>query len=133
MINISVEIRIFFRFEDSVDYRQLADFFCLEVVRIIEHFTVAVTEDIGREPTVHTQHTGFEHRSQYGFHQCLTTLEVFTGDRYILLFREFPHSRSIHTQVRSTHYERSVFCNSSIRVTHTRRNHVCIVFLHCFL
>ena len=53
MINISVEIRIFFRFEDSVDYRQLADFFCLEVVRIIKHFTVAVTEDIGREPTVH--------------------------------------------------------------------------------
>ena len=133
MVNVSIEIRIFFRFEDGVDYRQLTNFFCLKVVRIIQHFTVTVTEDVGREPTVHTQHTSLEHRSQYGFHQCLTALEVFTGDRNILLFREFPHGRSIYTQVRSTHHKRSIFCDSSVCITHTRRDNFCVVIFHCFL
>ena len=132
MINVSVEIRIFFGFKDRVDYRQFADFFCLEVVRIIKHFAVAVTENVGREPAVHTQHTGLEHRSQYGFHQCLTALEVFSCDRYILLLGEFPHSRSVYTQVRSTHYERSAFCDSSVCIAHTRRDHFCVVVLHRF-
>ena len=133
MINVSIEVRIFLRFEDSVDYWQLTNFLCLEVVRIVQYFTVTITQDVSREPAVHTQHTGLEHRCQYCFHQCLTALEVFSWNRYILLFREFPHCRSIYTQVRSTHYKRSIFCNSSICITHTRRDNFCIVIFHCFL
>ena len=36
-----VQIREFFRFKDIVNNRQFADFFCLEVFRLVKNFTVA--------------------------------------------------------------------------------------------
>ena len=131
MIYITVQIGEFFGFEDIVDNGQLADFFGLEVFRLVKHFTVTITQDIGREPSAYTQHTGLEHRSKYSFHQSLTALEVFTGNRHIHFLGEFPHSRSIYAQVRSTHDERSTFCDCSVSVAHARRNNFRIVFLHC--
>ena len=133
MINITVQVRIFLRFEDIVDNRQLADLFCLEVLRLVEYLAVTVTQNIRREPAAYTQHTGLEHRSKHRLHQSLATLEVLTGNGHIHFLGEFPHSRSIHTQIRSTHNKRSAFCNGSICIAHTRRDNFSIVFLHCLL
>ena len=46
MINITVQVWIFLRFEDIVDNRQLADLFCLEVLRLVKYLTVTVTQNI---------------------------------------------------------------------------------------
>jgi hypothetical protein len=47
VVNVAVKIGELLRLEDVVDNRELADLFSLEVLRLVEHLTVTVTEDIG--------------------------------------------------------------------------------------
>lgn len=47
VIEIAIELRILLRFENLFDDRQFADFLGLEVFRLVQNFSVAITQNIG--------------------------------------------------------------------------------------
>ena len=133
MIDIAIEVGELLRLEDVVDNRQLAHLLRLEVLGLVEHLAIAIAQNVGREPSAHTQHTRLEHRRQHGLHQRLSALEVLACDGHIHLLGELPHGRCVHAEVGSTHHERSALGNGRISITHARRDHFRIVLLHSLL
>ena len=103
----------------------------MEVSGFVEHETVAVTEDVGREPTCKAEATSTDDGSKTGLNECLTCLEVFTGDRHFGLFSEFPHCRDVDSCVRSTHDEGSAFSQCCVSVAHRRSDVLFVVGFHC--
>ena len=102
----------------------------MEVSRFVEHETVAVTEDVGREPTAQAEATSAEDWRETALNECLASLEVLTCNRQLGFFCEFPHSRDVNCSVRSTHDERSTFLKSSVSIAHRRSDVLAVVSLH---
>src|ERR1051326_3034710 len=74
--------------------RMLVEYHPLRPSRwIVEHFAIAVAEDVGRIPSAQAEQTGFECRSQYAFDQGLPGLEILATDRGFVFAREFQHHR----------------------------------------
>jgi hypothetical protein len=71
-----------------LEHAELADLFGLEAVGVIEHLTVAVTEDVGREPAPEPEQARLQTRRQDGLHQRLAGLEVLARNRCLRLARE---------------------------------------------
>ena len=56
--DVAVQLRVLLRLEDMLQYAELRLFLGLEVIRIIQHFAVAVAEeDVGRVPSCHAKLT----------------------------------------------------------------------------
>src|SRR5262245_7638347 len=76
-----VEIRIELRLEDVVENRLLALFLGLERLGVVEHFAVAIAEDVGRVPAVHAKEPRLETRRDDRLDQRLPGLEILAGER----------------------------------------------------
>jgi hypothetical protein len=50
VIHLAVQLRIEVRLQDRLEHAELAYFLALEAVGLVEHFAVAVPQNIGREP-----------------------------------------------------------------------------------
>ena len=62
-------------------HRQLRLFLGLERAGIVEHFAVAVAEDVGGEPAAQAEHARLEAGREDGLHQRLAGLVVLAADR----------------------------------------------------
>ena len=75
------QIRIEVRLEDVVEHRLLALFLRLERLGIVEHFSVAVAEDVRRVPSVDANQTRLEAGRDDRLDQRLAGLQILAGDR----------------------------------------------------
>ena len=89
----------------------------LEGARIVQHFAVAVAQNVGREPAVHAQHARLQAGRDQGLHEGLAGLEVLAADRNAAVARQFEQRRRIRRQVRravgigNAHFQRGVGVN----------------------
>ena len=90
----------------------------MEVGRLIEHESVAVAKDVGREPATESKVTHLQYRSKTTLDERLSRLEVLAGDRQLLFLGQLPHRRNVDGGVGGSHDERSVFLQGSIGVAH---------------
>ena len=133
IVTMTIEIWLSFWFQDCLKSREFTYLLGMEISWFIENETITVAENIGREPAIQAETTGTDDRSETTLDKSLTCLEVLTGDRHLGLLCEFPHSRNINSCIRSTHDERSTFCQSSISVAHGWSYMLAVVSLHCSL
>ena len=80
MIDVAIEVGLVILAQDSLKGRELADLLGVEVGRLVEHKTVAVAEDVGREPTAESEVTHFQDWSKTTLDKRLSGLKVLTGD-----------------------------------------------------
>ena len=64
VIAVTVEIRLFFGHEDAFESRKFGNLLRTEIGRLVKHKTVAIAENIGREPAAETQTTRTDDRSE---------------------------------------------------------------------
>ncbi len=88
VVDVLVEIGIKLGLEDVFERAQLRLFLGLEGLRIVEHFAVAIAEDVGRVPAGDAEHARFEGRREHGLHEGLAGLEVLAADRARAFFFE---------------------------------------------
>src|SRR5207237_10128840 len=79
---VAVELGVQLRLQDGVEDGGLADLLRAERARIVQHLTVAVAEDVRREPSLESEHPRLESRRDDRLHERLTRLEVLSGDRH---------------------------------------------------
>ena len=92
----------------------------LEAVRVVEHLTVAVPQDVRRVPALHTEHARLEHRREDGLHQRLPGLEVLAADRDTVTARELAQRGCIDSEVGRSVRERHALQQRGVRVQHRR-------------
>ena len=95
-----VQFRIEVGLEDVFEHREFALLFGPERLRVVEHLTVAVAQDVGGKPAVQSQLARFEPGREDGFEQRLAGLKVFTANRHAALARELKKRRRVHREVR---------------------------------
>ena len=61
---MAIEVGLLFGHEDALESREFRHLFSTEVSGLIEHETVAVAEDIGREPAAQTEATSADDGSE---------------------------------------------------------------------
>ncbi len=99
--------------------------------RIVQHFAVAITENVRRIPAVQSEHTCLERRREHRFHQSLPGLEVFATDRDVVIHRELLNRGNVYRQVRRAVSKRDSTRDARPRIEHGRRNRG-VVLLHPF-
>ena len=100
VIDVAVQVGVDVWLQDVLQHPQLRDFLRSEAVRVVEDLAVTISEDVGGEPTVDTQHPRLETGGDHCLHEGLTRLEVLTGDRHALLRRQLDHCRYVDGQIR---------------------------------
>ena len=130
IVAVAVEVWLLFWLQDCLQGRELAHLLGVEVGWLIENETVAVAQNVGREPSVQTEASGADDRSETTLHQGLTGLEVLACDRHLGLLCEFPHGWNVNCCVRSTHDERSTLGKGSVGVAHGWSDVLVVVSLH---
>ena len=68
------------RLQDALEHAQFGLFLRLEGVRILQHFPVAVPQDVGRVPSAQSEHARLEPRGEDRLDQRLTALEILAAD-----------------------------------------------------
>ena len=96
---VAVQVRLVVSYQDRLEGRELADLLGAEVGGLIQYETVAVAQDVGREPTIQTEHTGADDGSETALHQSLASLEVLAPAMGICFFSASSHMAGISTVV----------------------------------
>ena len=96
VIDVLIKIGLLVGVKDTFDDGELAHLLRFEVVRIVQHLTIAVAEDVGGEPSADAQQARLKHRRQDGLHQRLPALEVLTGDGHVFLRSQLPHGGNVN-------------------------------------
>ena len=122
--DVLVELGIQLRLEDVVERGLLALFLGLERLRIVEHFAVAVAQDVGRVPAAHAEHARLEAGRDHRLDQRLSGLHVVAGHRRFGLRRQFQHGRDVGRQVGRGVGERDALLERGVGVDHARRNRI---------
>src|SRR5665213_2580068 len=119
---VLVQLRIEMRLEDVVERRLLAFFLRLERLRIVQHFAVAVAENVRRVPAADAQHARLEAGGDDRLDQRLPRLHVLAGDRRLRLRGQLDERGDVRRQVRRGVRIRNAFLDGGIRVDHARGN-----------
>ena len=127
---MTIEVRLYVWLQDGFESRKLTHLLGVEVCWLIQYKSVTVAKNVGREPSAQTEATSTDHRSKSTLYQSLTSLEILTGNRHLGFLCQFPHSRNIHSCIRSTHDKRSTLCQGSISIAHRWSNMLTVVSLH---
>ena len=130
IVAVPVEVGLRLWLENGLQRRELADLLGAEVGGLVEHQSVTVAEDVGREPTAQSETASTDDRSEATLHQCLTRLEVFAGNGQAKFLRHLPHGRNIDSGVRCAHDKRSTLCQCCVCVAHGRSDILAVVSLH---
>jgi len=120
--DVAVQLGILLGLQDVFQHAELRLFLRLEVLRIVEHFTVAVAENVGGIPTRQAEHARLQHRRDHGLHHGLAGLEVFAADGDAALGREVAQHRRVDGEVRRAVGERNAFEDRGVCVEHRRRD-----------
>jgi hypothetical protein len=99
VVDVLVEIGIEIGLEDVLERSQLRLFLGLERLRLVQHFAVAVAQNVGREPSRDAQHARLEGRRQHRLHEGLAGLEVLAANGCFFLLRQLNQRRNIDRQV----------------------------------
>ena len=91
-MNVPVQLGIELRLQDVLEHRQLRLFLGLERAGIVQHFAVAIAQNVGGEPAVHAQHARFEAGREHRLHQRLAGLEILAADRRFVACATVPAS-----------------------------------------
>ena len=86
VVDLAVELGIELRLQDVFEHAELRFFLGFEGVGIVEHFAVAIAENVGREPAVEAEHARFEAGREDGFQQRLAGLEILAADGHVFCF-----------------------------------------------
>ena len=118
MEDVAIEVGLIVGHENRLEGRELTNLLGAEVGWLVEYETVAVTQDVGREPTAHTEHAGADDRSETTLNESLASLEVLTCDGHLSLVAQLPHCWDVDCSVRSTHDEWAVLLECCISIAH---------------
>ena len=122
MAEILVQIRIELRLQDVVEHRLLALFLRLERLRIVEHFAVAVAQDIGRVPALDADQPRLEAGRDDRLDQRLPRLQILARQRRPGLRRQVDERRNVGGQIRRRVRVRDALADRRVGVHHARRN-----------
>ena len=128
MVNLLVEIGIQVRLQNKLQRAQLRFFLRLEGAGVLQHFAVAVPQNICRKPPVQPQHARFERGRQNRLEKRLPGLEVLSRDRHFMLLRQLPQRRHVHGQVWRSVSIRDAAGNRRPGIQHRGRNRRVILF-----
>src|SRR5205809_3349372 len=106
VVDLAIQLRIELRLQDMLEQAELGLLLRLERLGIVQHFAVAVAEDVGGIPPRQTEHARLERGRQHALHHRLAGLEVLAADRHATLFRQTLHHRQVDRQVGRTLRER---------------------------
>ena len=101
VVKVFIQFRIEFRLENVFEHGKFALLFGPERLRVVEHFSIAVAEDVGGKPAVQPQLAGLQPRRDDRLQQSLSSLEVLAAHRDSELAREFEKRGGIHREIRS--------------------------------
>ena len=127
MEDIAVELGVHRGLQDVLEHAQLRFFLGLEGAGIVEHFTVAIAQDVGRVPSAKAQEARLERRREHSLHQRLTGLEIFAADGRFVLARQLEHHGQVNGEVRCAIRERNAFHQRGVCVHHRRRDHLVVL------
>ena len=130
--DVLVEVGIELGLEDVFERAELRLFLGLERLGIVEHFAVAVAEDVGGVPAGDAEQARLEGRREHGLHEGLTGLEVLAADGRRVLLRELDHGRHVDGEIRRAVGERNALCQRRVGVD-LRGRDAGIVGLKAFL
>ena len=102
--------------------------FVLNGFRIVEHFPVAVAEDVRRVPALDAQQPRLEPRRDDRLDQRLTGLQILTRQRRLGVRRQVDECRNVGREIRRGIRIGDAFANRRVGVHHARRDRR-IVFL----
>src|SRR5215207_5042074 len=100
--DLPVELGVELGLQDAPQHGELGDLLALEAPRVIQDFTVAIAEDVGRVPAFQAEHPGLQTRRDDRLHQGLTGLEVLARHRHASLVGELGEGRYVHGERRRT-------------------------------
>ncbi len=129
MREVLIQVGIDVRLQDVLEHRQLRFFLRAERLGIVEHFAVAVAEDVRRIPAFEAEQPGLESRREDRLHQRLAGLEILAADRRARLYRQVTQCRNVDRQVRSAVRESDTALHRRVGVEHRRRDGL-VVLLH---
>ena len=124
---ILVQVGVLLGLQDRVEHAQLRLFLRLERGRIVEHFAVAVAEDVRRIPAGEAEHARLESWRDHGLHPRLAGLEIFSRDRHAFVDRELLQRLRVDGEIRRAVAVRNAFHDRRPRVQHRRRDHLVVV------
>jgi len=133
VIDVTVEVGLLLFLEDSLQCRQLRNLLGVEVCRLVEHQSVTVSKDIGREPSVQSEVAHLEDWRESRLHQCLTGLEILAGDGHTGLLGQFPHGGNVYRGVRCAHDKGASLGERCVCITHARCHMLAVIILHGLL
>ena len=119
---MAVEVGVQLRLKDVVEHRLLAFLFRFERLRIVQHFAVAVPENVRGVPAVHAKQPCLQARGNHRLDERLAGLEILAHDRQLLPLRQRHHRRHIGREVRRAIGVRHAFHQRRVGVNHARRN-----------
>src|SRR5437879_1978161 len=79
VVYVPVQLGVLIGLEDVLEHAELRFFLRLEGLGVVEHFSVAVTKDVGGVPAGEPEHAGLEGGRQDRLHHRLAGLEVLAA------------------------------------------------------
>ena len=79
---------------------RLADFLRPERARVVQHFAVAIAQNVGGKPAAHAQQARLQTRRDQRLHERLAALIILAAHRQIPVARQFQQRRHVRGQVR---------------------------------
>ena len=122
MREVLVQVGVQVRLEDVVECRLLRFFLGLERFGIVQHFAVAIAEDVRRIPAVDAEQPRLEARRDDRLDQRLARLHVLAGDRRLGMRGQLDQRGNVGGQVRGGVGVRNALADGSVGVHHARRN-----------
>ena len=97
---------------------------------MLNHLSVTVTKDIGREPSLNTQQAGAECGCKGTLHHGLAALEILAYNRQTLFLGELKECGNIYAHIWSTHNERATLHKCGVCINHAWRQMFAVIGLH---
>src|ERR1035441_7333675 len=117
VVELLVQVGIESALQDVLQGGTLGDFLGTEGPGFVEHFAVAIAQDIGGEPAAEAQHARLQAGGDQGLHEGLAALEVLAANRQIHVARQFLEGGHVGGEmgrtvgVRDAGFERGVGVN----------------------
>lgn len=107
VVAVSVEVGLVGGLEDGLEGRELAHLLGVEVGGLVEHQSVAVAEDVGREPATQSETARADDGRKATLDERLSGLEILAGDGHAGLLSQLPHGGYVDRGIGGTHDEGS--------------------------
>src|SRR5206468_7850826 len=117
---ISVKVGVKLRLQNLIQHRQLAFFLRFERIGVVQNFSVAISKNIRREPSIQAQHARFQTGSYDGLHQSLTGFEILAANSRTFFLSQLRQRGDVYGQVRGSVGDRYPLTQGRVGVDHAR-------------